>query len=222
MSKVWLVTGSSRGLGRQVVKAALERGDRVLATARRPEALADLVRNTSDRLRTIAHDVTVPSQATVAVHAALDAFGRLDVVVNNAGYAELASVEDITDEGVPRSDRGSLLRHRVHHEGGAAGPPRAGQRAHHQRHLGGQPDGDPWPVGLSKRQVGHGRFLRGARRRGRATRNPGDLARTGRHGDRLGRLVDDRARDRGPTSRPSAPPPRCTTLHGARSATPPR
>jgi NAD(P)-dependent dehydrogenase (short-subunit alcohol dehydrogenase family) len=98
MSQVWLVTGSSRGLGRHVVEAALQRGDRVLATARRPAALEDLVAAHGDRLRTIAHDVSVPAQATAAVRAALDAFGRLDVVVNNAGYADLASVEDVSDQ----------------------------------------------------------------------------------------------------------------------------
>ncbi|MCW3017406.1 MAG: short-chain alcohol dehydrogenase [Solirubrobacterales bacterium] len=98
MSLVWLVSGSSRGLGRHVVEAALERGDRVLATARRPEVLEGLVAAYGDRVRTIAHDVAVPAQATAAVQAALDAFGRLDIVVNNAGYADLASVEDVTDE----------------------------------------------------------------------------------------------------------------------------
>ena len=98
MSKVWLITGSSRGLGRHVVRAALERGDRVLGTARRPEALAGLVAQYGDRLRTIAHDVAVPAQATAAVQAALDSFGRLDVVVNNAGYADLASVEDMSEK----------------------------------------------------------------------------------------------------------------------------
>jgi NAD(P)-dependent dehydrogenase (short-subunit alcohol dehydrogenase family) len=98
MSQVWLITGSSRGLGRQIVKAALDRGDRVLATARRPEVLEALFAAHGDRLRTIAHDVAVPVQATVAVQAALDAFGRLDVLVNNAGYADLASVEDMSDQ----------------------------------------------------------------------------------------------------------------------------
>jgi NAD(P)-dependent dehydrogenase (short-subunit alcohol dehydrogenase family) len=97
MSKVWLVTGSSRGLGRHLVQAALARGDRVLATARHPEALDDLVAAGEGRLRTIAHDVTVPAQASAAVRAALEAFGRLDVVVNNAGYADLASVEDMSE-----------------------------------------------------------------------------------------------------------------------------
>ena len=98
MSQVWLITGSSRGLGRDIVKAALERGDRVLATARRPEALEELVAQHPDRLRTIAHDVAVSAQATAAVRAALDNFGQLDVVVNNAGYADLASVEDMSEQ----------------------------------------------------------------------------------------------------------------------------
>ena len=97
MSKVWLITGSSRGLGREIVQAALERGDRVLATARSPEALDGLASRYGDRLRTIAHDVAVAAQATAAVQAALDGFGRLDVVVNNAGYADLASVEDVSE-----------------------------------------------------------------------------------------------------------------------------
>jgi NAD(P)-dependent dehydrogenase (short-subunit alcohol dehydrogenase family) len=98
VSKVWLITGSSRGLGREIVKAALERGDRVLATARRPETLDALVAEYGDQLRTVAQDVTVPAQATAAVQAALDNFGRLDVVVNNAGYADLASVEDMSEK----------------------------------------------------------------------------------------------------------------------------
>jgi len=98
MAQVWLVTGSSRGLGRHVVEAALQRGYRVLATARRPEVLDSLVARYGDRLHTVAHDVTVPAQATAAVQAALEAFGRIDVVVNNAGYADLASVEDMSDQ----------------------------------------------------------------------------------------------------------------------------
>jgi len=98
MSQVWLVTGSSRGLGRDVVEAVLERGDRVLATARRPEALEDLAAAHGERIQTIAHDVAVAAQADAAVRAALEAFGQLDVVVNNAGYADLASVEDMSDQ----------------------------------------------------------------------------------------------------------------------------
>ncbi|QUQ71233.1 SDR family NAD(P)-dependent oxidoreductase [Kutzneria sp. CA-103260] len=96
MSKVFLVTGSSRGLGREIVLAALAAGHRVAATARRPEQLTDLVEQYGDRVLPIALDVADAEGAQRAVGAAVDAFGRLDVVVNNAGYANLASVEDIT------------------------------------------------------------------------------------------------------------------------------
>jgi NAD(P)-dependent dehydrogenase (short-subunit alcohol dehydrogenase family) len=96
MSKVFLLTGSARGLGRQITEAALAAGHRVVATARRPEALADLAERYGRQVLPVALDVTDPDAATAAVAAGVDAFGRLDVVVNNAGYANLASVEDIS------------------------------------------------------------------------------------------------------------------------------
>ena len=96
MSKVWFVTGSSRGLGRAVVEAALDAGDSVAATARRPEQLADLVERHGDRVLPLALDVTDFEGAQRAVAAGLERFGRIDVVVNNAGYADVAAVEDIS------------------------------------------------------------------------------------------------------------------------------
>ncbi|MGF6598705.1 NAD(P)-dependent dehydrogenase (short-subunit alcohol dehydrogenase family) [Paraburkholderia sp. GAS448] len=93
MSKVWLVTGSARGLGRKIVEAALIAGERVIATARDPRHLADLVERYGERVRAIALDVTDPAAAAHAVQAALEAFGRLDVVVNNAGFGHLAPFE---------------------------------------------------------------------------------------------------------------------------------
>lgn len=98
MNKVWLITGSSRGLGRQLAESVLEAGNRVVATARRPEQLDDLVRKYGDRVRTIALDVTDPAAARAAVHTAVEAFGRLDVLVNNAGYADVASIEDMPED----------------------------------------------------------------------------------------------------------------------------
>ncbi|BBH69834.1 short-chain dehydrogenase/reductase [Actinoplanes sp. OR16] len=95
MSKVWLITGTSRGLGKQLAATALAAGHRVVATARRPEQLEDLIKTYGDRVRTTALDVTDPAAATAAVAAALTAFGRLDVLVNNAGYADVASIEDM-------------------------------------------------------------------------------------------------------------------------------
>ncbi|MFK3981679.1 SDR family NAD(P)-dependent oxidoreductase [Micromonospora sp. NPDC050397] len=96
MSKVFLVTGSARGLGRHVAEAVLDAGHSLVATARRPEQLADLVDRYGDRIRPVALDVTDAAAAEAAVRTAVDTFGRLDVVVNNAGYANYASTEDLS------------------------------------------------------------------------------------------------------------------------------
>jgi len=98
MSKIWFVTGSSRGLGRAIVEAALEAGDSVAATARKPGDLDALVDWYGDRVLPLALDVTDARAAQAAVAQAKEHFGRIDVVVNNAGYANTASVEDITLE----------------------------------------------------------------------------------------------------------------------------
>lgn len=95
-TKVWLVTGSSRGLGRKVVEAALKAGYTVVATARKPEQLNELAAEYGERLLPLALDVTDAEAVQVAVTQAHKTFGRIDVVVNNAGYANTASVEDIT------------------------------------------------------------------------------------------------------------------------------
>jgi NAD(P)-dependent dehydrogenase (short-subunit alcohol dehydrogenase family) len=89
MDKVWLVTGSANGLGRNIAEAVLESGDRLVATARDPRRLDDLVRKYGERVRTAPLDVTDESAAQAAVQVATDTFGRLDVVVNNAGLVIL-------------------------------------------------------------------------------------------------------------------------------------
>src|ERR1700720_1016223 len=83
MSKVWLITGASRGLGRAFTEAILEAGDRVVATARNPEQLVELQGRYSDRVCIVALDVTNEAQAKAAVEAAIVSFGGLDVLVNN-------------------------------------------------------------------------------------------------------------------------------------------
>ena len=98
MSKVWLITGTSRGLGRELAKAVLVAGHRLVATARKPEDLSDFVAQYGDRVRAVALDVTDAAAARAAVAAATSAFGRLDVVVNNAGYANVNSVEDMAED----------------------------------------------------------------------------------------------------------------------------
>ncbi len=94
MSKVWLITGSSRGLGRAFTKAVLEAGDRVMATARRPEQLADLQATYGGNIHPFALDVTHEAQAKKAFESAISSFGSLDVLVNNAGFGNVSPVED--------------------------------------------------------------------------------------------------------------------------------
>jgi NAD(P)-dependent dehydrogenase (short-subunit alcohol dehydrogenase family) len=96
MPQVFFLTGSSRGLGRQIAEAALAAGHQLVATARNPVALADLADRYGGQVLPVALDVTDPEAASAAVTAGTEAFGRIDVVVNNAGYANLAAVEDIT------------------------------------------------------------------------------------------------------------------------------
>src|ERR1700742_4951068 len=98
MDKVWLVTGSASGLGRNIAEAVLESGNRLIATARDPGRLDDLVNKFGERVRTVSLDVADESAAQAAVQVALDAFGRIDVVVNNAGYGDIAPFEQLTPE----------------------------------------------------------------------------------------------------------------------------
>ena len=100
MQKTWFITGSSRGFGRELVVAALEAGDRVAATARRPEQLDDLAAQYGDRILPLALDVTDPQRVRAALDQAHAAFGRLDVIVNNAGYANVAPIETADDADV--------------------------------------------------------------------------------------------------------------------------
>jgi NAD(P)-dependent dehydrogenase (short-subunit alcohol dehydrogenase family) len=97
MEQTWFITGSSRGLGRALARAALDAGDHVAATARQPEQLDDLVAEYGKRIHAIALDVTDGEAARSAVAEAHRHFGRLDVIVNNAGYANVSPIET-TDE----------------------------------------------------------------------------------------------------------------------------
>jgi NAD(P)-dependent dehydrogenase (short-subunit alcohol dehydrogenase family) len=98
MRKIWFVTGSSRGFGREIVEAALKRGDRVVATARNPGQLDDLAKAYGEHVLTLGLDVTDSAAAKRAVDAALTSFGSLDIVVNNAGYADSAPIEEMPEE----------------------------------------------------------------------------------------------------------------------------
>jgi NAD(P)-dependent dehydrogenase (short-subunit alcohol dehydrogenase family) len=98
MSKVWFVTGASKGFGRAFVLAALGRGDKVAATARNTDTLTDLVEKYGDDVLPLQLDVTDRDQVFAAVKNAHDTFGRLDVVINNAGYGLFGTVEEITEQ----------------------------------------------------------------------------------------------------------------------------
>jgi NAD(P)-dependent dehydrogenase (short-subunit alcohol dehydrogenase family) len=108
MPKTWLVTGSSRGFGREIAEAALERGDRVLATARNPDQLHALTKY-GDAIVTFALDVTDSAAAKRAVDTAISSFGSLDIVVNNAGYAASAAIEEMTEESFRAQIETNLL-----------------------------------------------------------------------------------------------------------------
>lgn len=96
--KVWFITGTSRGFGREWTIAALDRGDRVAATARNIDSLTALVEQYGDAVLPIELDVTDRAAATAAVGRARDHFGRLDVVINNAGYGHFGFIEEVTED----------------------------------------------------------------------------------------------------------------------------
>ncbi|GIQ66686.1 short-chain dehydrogenase/reductase [Paenibacillus cisolokensis] len=97
-AKVWFITGASRGFGRAIAEAALERGDLVVATARNPETLEELVSASEGRACAVRLDVTDENEAKQAIAQGVEKFGRIDVVVNNAGYADLGSIEETPSE----------------------------------------------------------------------------------------------------------------------------
>ncbi|MEK1896194.1 MAG: oxidoreductase [Rhizobium sp.] len=94
MSQVWLITGSSRGLGRALAEGVLAAGHKLVATARNPSQLEDLKQRFGDSVLTATLDVADERSAASAVKSAVDRFGRLDVLVNNAGYGDVGSIED--------------------------------------------------------------------------------------------------------------------------------
>jgi NAD(P)-dependent dehydrogenase (short-subunit alcohol dehydrogenase family) len=97
-TQVWLITGSSRGLGRALSEAVLDAGHSLVATARNPRQLDDLVERFGDRLRAVELDVTDPQAAVRVVNETVRSFGRLDVLCNNAGYGNVGPIEDTSIE----------------------------------------------------------------------------------------------------------------------------
>jgi NAD(P)-dependent dehydrogenase (short-subunit alcohol dehydrogenase family) len=102
-SRVWFITGSSGGLGRALASAALTRGDRVVATSRQPENLGDLVAAHPETCRAVALDTHDPASIQAAIEKAVNVFGAIDVLVNNAGGAVFGAVEELDDAEIARN-----------------------------------------------------------------------------------------------------------------------
>src|SRR5258708_19896765 len=100
MTKIWFITGASRGFGREWAEAALERGDKVAATARKIETLDELVQKFGDTVLPLQLDVTDRTTAFSAVQQAAAHFGELHIVVNNAGYGHFGMVEELSEDDI--------------------------------------------------------------------------------------------------------------------------
>src|SRR5215831_5170377 len=185
MSKVWLVTGSASGLGRDIAEAVLTSGDRLLATARDPQRLNDLVERYGEQVSTAPLDVSDEAAANAAVAKAVDVFGRLDVLVNNAGYGDTAPFEQMSSErfralietnffGVVSMTRAALPIMRQQN-GCILQISSVGDRI-----------GDPGECLLSCREMGRRRLHRSRCSGGCILRNKGMRSGTGRHAHQLG------------------------------------
>ena len=108
-SRVWFVTGTSSGFGRCLVEQALAAGDRVVATARNPDALAELSARAPEALRVLTLDVARPEEVRRVVGEARDVWGRLDVIVNNAGYGLVGALEEYDDAQIERNVATNLM-----------------------------------------------------------------------------------------------------------------
>lgn len=108
-AKVWLITGSSTGFGRALAIAVLKHGDYLVATARKPEQLDDLISEYPDTARAVRLDVTNPTDIKAAIDTAIEAFGRIDVLVNNAGYGLIGALEEVSDEQIRRNFETNLF-----------------------------------------------------------------------------------------------------------------
>ena len=98
--KVWFITGSNSGFGLSLTKAVLAKGDKVIATTRHPEEIKDLVKQYPNTVKAVTLDITKADEISSAIDTAISTFGRVDVLVNNAGFGTLGAVEEIEDKQV--------------------------------------------------------------------------------------------------------------------------
>ncbi|MEO1804566.1 MAG: oxidoreductase [Bacteroidota bacterium] len=102
MPKVWFITGCSTGFGRELARVAAQKGDQVVGTLRKPEQVADFEAIHPENIKAVILDVTIPEQVQAGVQVCLEAFGRIDVLVNNAGYGSMGVVEQVSGEEMRR------------------------------------------------------------------------------------------------------------------------
>jgi NAD(P)-dependent dehydrogenase (short-subunit alcohol dehydrogenase family) len=101
-ARVWFITGSSTGFGRTLAEAVLDQGETVVLTARNPQQVEDLTAKFPNRALAVRLDVTKPTEVREVVKVAIATFGRIDVLVNNAGYGTLGAIEEVSDEDIRR------------------------------------------------------------------------------------------------------------------------
>jgi len=109
INRVWMITGASQGFGLELVRAILQRGDAVVATSRNPEKVTEACKDSPDQLLAVAMDLGNPAQIASVVQAAIARFGRIDVLVNNAGYGFIGAVEEASDEEITRVHETNVL-----------------------------------------------------------------------------------------------------------------
>ncbi|HHP7229589.1 MAG TPA: oxidoreductase [Xenococcaceae cyanobacterium] len=98
--KVWFITGSNSGFGRSLTEAVLAKGDKVVATTRHPEEIADLVKQYSETVKAVHLDITKSNEISAAIDTALSTFGHVDVLVNNAGFGTMGAVEEVSEDKI--------------------------------------------------------------------------------------------------------------------------
>ena len=190
MPSVFFLTGSSRGLGRAIAEAVLDGGHQLVATARDPRSLDDLVALHGDRILALALDVTDARRGRRGDRRRGRALRTNRRRRQQRRLRRPGGGRGRHARGLPQADRHQPVRRRQCHQGRASGAARAGGRTHHSNLVDRRAPRDPRAVGLPVGQMGGRGLLERARRRGRAARDSRDRARARRDGDRLGRLVD--------------------------------
>ena len=109
--KTWFITGCSTGLGRALTLAALDKGDQVVSTARKPDTLKDIADRYPGSVKTVRLDITQPAEVRAAIEAAMVTFGRIDILVNNAGHGLLGALEEVSDEAFREMFEVNLFGH---------------------------------------------------------------------------------------------------------------